>query len=39
LKANPRFAEVKPLYLREAGSGGREVAFAMSFHFSGANRP
>jgi len=35
LKANPRFCEVKPLYLREAGRGGREVAFAMSFRFIG----
>jgi len=35
LKANPRIAEIKPLYLREAGRGGREVAFAMSFRFVG----
>ena len=35
LKANPRFAEIKPLYLREAGRSGREVAFAMSFRFVG----
>jgi len=37
LKANPRFSEVKPLYLRAAGRGGREVAFAMSFRFVGSD--
>lgn len=35
LKANPKFSEVKPLYLREAGRGTREVAFAMSFRYTG----
>ncbi len=39
LKASPRFADVKPLYLREAGPGGREVAFAMSFRYDGSAGP
>jgi hypothetical protein len=39
LKANPRFADVKPLYLREAGRGGRDVAFAMTFHYTGSDGP
>jgi len=34
LKANARFTDVMPLYLREAGRGGREVAFALSFRFT-----
>ncbi|HUT59798.1 MAG TPA: hypothetical protein VNA25_18275 [Phycisphaerae bacterium] len=33
LKANPKLAEVKPLYLRQAGRGISEIAFAMSFTF------
>jgi len=37
LKANPQFCDVKPLYLRDAGRGGREVAFAMSFRFVGSD--
>jgi hypothetical protein len=35
LKANPRFADVKPLYLRESGRSRREVAFSMSCRFVG----
>lgn len=37
IKANPRISQVKSLYLREAGRDGREVAFAMSFSFSGSD--
>ena len=33
MKANARFTEVKPLYLRRSDRGGREVSFAMSFRF------
>jgi len=33
LKASPSFTDVKPLYLREAGRGQREVAFALSFRY------
>ena len=33
LKGTPHFADVKPLYLREAGRGRREVAFALSFRY------
>ncbi|MFO8013901.1 MAG: hypothetical protein R6X20_11430 [Phycisphaerae bacterium] len=40
LKAAPHFAEVKPLYLREAGRGQREIAFAVSFRYvPGAEQP
>jgi len=34
LKANPRFADVTSLYLRESGRSQREVAFAMSCVFA-----
>jgi len=34
LKANPKLIAVKPLYLRQAGRSGREVAFAMSFTYA-----
>ena len=34
LKANPKFSDVKPLYLRQAGREEPQVAFAMSFTFS-----
>jgi len=37
LKASPQFFDCKPLYLREAGPGGREVAFAMSFRYAGSD--
>jgi len=33
LKGAPHFTDVKPLYLREAGRGQREVAFAVSFRY------
>jgi hypothetical protein len=39
LKTNPKFVDVKPLYLREAGRGTREVAFAMSFQYLGMGGP
>jgi hypothetical protein len=40
LKAAPHFADVKPLYLREAGRGQREIAFAVSFRYvPGAEQP
>ena len=40
LKGSPRFTDVKPLYLREAGRGQREIAFAVSFRFiPGAEQP
>ena len=35
LKANPRLTDVKQLYIRQAGRTGSEVAFAMSFAFTG----
>ena len=38
LEANPKFADVKPLYLRQASRGGREIAFAMSFTFTQAEK-
>ena len=38
LKANANLTDVKPLYLRQAGRSGREVAFAMSFTFAPPNR-
>ena len=38
LKANPRLSDVKPLYLRQAGRTGREIAFAMSFTFTPSGR-
>jgi hypothetical protein len=37
LGGNPRFAEVKPLYIREVGGGSSEVSFAISLKFAGAN--
>lgn len=37
LKANPQFADVTPTYLRDAGRQGREVAFALSFRFTGSD--
>jgi hypothetical protein len=33
LQANRKLSDVKPLYIRQAGRDGREVAFAMSFTF------
>jgi len=33
LKGNPKLSAVQPLYIRQAGRSGREVAFAMSFAF------
>lgn len=34
LKANPKLAAVKPLYIRQAGRDGREIAFAMGLAFN-----
>jgi len=34
LKANRRFTDVQPLYIRQASKDGRKVAFAMSFTFN-----
>ncbi|HUU11376.1 MAG TPA: hypothetical protein VM431_12690 [Phycisphaerae bacterium] len=37
LKTNPKFSDVKAVYLRQAGRGTREVAFAMSFRYTGSD--
>jgi hypothetical protein len=36
LKGNPKFADVKPLYLREVGGGAPGVSFSISLRFAGA---
>ena len=38
LKGSPGFSDVKPLYIREVGGGVREVSFAISLSFIGAER-
>ncbi len=38
LKASPGFSDVKPLYIREVGGGARDVSFAISLSFVGAER-
>jgi len=38
LKADARFSDVKPLYIREVGAEAREVSFAISLNFAGAER-
>ena len=38
LKANPRFSQIRPLYLRESGKEQREIAFAISLNYVGSGR-
>lgn len=33
LKGNPKFSDVKPMYIREVGGGSRDVAFAINLAF------
>jgi len=38
LKDNPRFSQIKPLYLRESGKEQRKITFAISLNYVGSGR-